>query len=181
MPKLRVALGQTSLVSKKRDANDIYKQIDSETRTVVSVLSVVSDNKSLSLFNTIAVANVSNPRSADGQLQRQQPITDILVSRTNLSRKQYYSRINRLREAGLIRRKGCRFILTSLGRVVYETHKTIRFAIHNQWKLKAIDSLDTSLSTAGMPTEDRRELIGALLTDNAEIRDILCQSHVKND
>ena len=111
----------------------------------------------------------------------EQPITDILVSRTNLSRKQYYSRINRLREAGLIRRKGCRFILTSLGRVVYETHKTIRFAIHNQWKLKAIDSLDTSLSTAGMPTEDRRELIGALLTDNAEIRDILCQSHVKND
>jgi hypothetical protein len=181
MPKVPIALGQSGLVSKKSDANDIYGQIDSDTRSLLSVLSAVSDNKSLSLFNTISVANVSNPVSGDGQLQRPQPLADILVSRMNLTRKQYYSRINHLREAGLIRRKGARFILTSLGKVVYEIHKTIGFAIHNQWKLQAIDSLDTSLSAEEMPIEERHELISALLRDNSEIKGILCQSYVKND
>jgi hypothetical protein len=175
MPKLRVALGQFGLVSKKRDANDTYRQIDSDTRTVVSVLSAVSNNKSLSLFNTIAVANVSNPASAadDGPSQQQQPRAEILISRMNLTRKQYYSRINRLREAGLIQRKGARFVLTSLGKVVYETHKTIGFAIHNQWKLQAIDSLDTSLSAEGMPIEERRKLVKALIGDHEVIKEIL--------
>jgi hypothetical protein len=181
MSKMHVALRPSGLVSKKSDVNEIYRQIDSDTRTLTSVLSAVSDNKSLSLFNTIAVANVSNPISGDGQLQQEQPIADILISCMNLTRKQYYSRINHLREAGLIRRKGARFILTSLGKVVYETHKTIGFAIHNQWKLQAIDSLDTSLSTEGMPTEERHELITALLRDNSEIKGILCQSYVKSD
>jgi hypothetical protein len=91
----------------------------------------------------------------------------------NLTRKQYYSRINRLREAGLIQRKGARFVLTSLGKVVYETHKTIGFAIHNQWKLQAIDSLDTSLSAEGMPIEERRKLVKALIGDHEVIKEIL--------
>ncbi|MFZ0556981.1 MAG: hypothetical protein WAM26_16995, partial [Nitrososphaeraceae archaeon] len=32
-------------------------------------------------------------------------------------------------------RKRARFVLTSLGRIVYETHKTIGVAIQNRWKL----------------------------------------------
>ncbi len=73
----------------------------------------------------------------------------------------------------MIRRKGVRFVLTSLGRIVYETHKTIGFAIHNRWKLQAIDSLDTSLSTEGMPFEERYKLIKALVGDHKAINDIL--------
>ena len=82
----------------------------------------------------------------------------------------------------MIRRKGARFVLTSLGKVVYETHNTIGLAIHNRWKLQAIDSLDTSLSAEGIPTEERHKLINALLGDHEVIKDILlCQNHVKND
>jgi hypothetical protein len=168
-----------SSLSKKSNEN-IYQQKDSDSSTLSSVLSAVSDNKSLLLFNTIA--NVSNPASAADDGLSQQPIAEILISRMNLTRKQYYSRINRLREAGLIRRKGSRLILTSLGRIVYETHKTIGFAIHNQWKLQAIDSLETASSTEGMPIEERHKLINALLGDHGVIKDILlCKNHVKND
>jgi hypothetical protein len=110
---------------------------------------------------------MSNPAS-DGQ-----PTREILISRTNLTRKQYYTRINQLRDVGLITKKRARFILTSLGRVVYETHKTIGVAIQNRWKLEAIDSIQTSQLAARMPTEERQRLINTLLGDCEKIRDIL--------
>ena len=91
----------------------------------------------------------------------------------NLTRKQYYTRINQLRDAGLITKKRTRFILTSLGRVVYETHKTIGVAIQNRWKLEAIDSIQTSQLANRMPTEERQKLIKTLLGDCDKIRDIL--------
>ena len=125
---------------------------------------------------------ILHQRADDGPSQQQQPKAEILISRMNLTRKQYYSRINRFREVGLIRRKGVRFVLTSLGKVVYETHNTIGLAIHNRWKLQAIDSLDTSLSAEGMPTEERHKLINALPGDHEVIKDILlCQNHVKKE
>jgi hypothetical protein len=170
-----MSLNQRVLSSlSKKNKENIYQQKDSDSSTLSPVLSAVSDNKSLSLFYTIAVANRSDA-TADGPppLQQQQPSAEILISRMNLTRKQYYSRIKRLLEAGLIRRKGVRFVLTSLGRIVYETHKTIGFAIHNRWKLQAIDSLDTSLSTEGMSFEERHKLIKALVGDHKVINDIL--------
>ena len=145
-------------------------QTDSESDTLASVLFFVSDSKSLSLFNMIA--NMSNPSSAD---RNRNPGNSLPISRTNMTRKQYYTRINRLREAGLIRRSGARFILTSLGTVIFEIHRTITLAIRNRWRLQAIDSLDSSLSAAGMPNEEKHKLISALMGDHEVIRDILLQ------
>src|SRR5918995_1046664 len=162
-----------SRLSKNSNSNDdIYQESGSASSSIATILSAVSEKKSLSLFN--AIANISKVVSADDRLHHQQQPA---ISHMNLTRKQYYSRINRLREAGLIHRRGSRFILTSLGKVVAGTHKTIGSAIHNQWKLKAIDSLDASLSAEGMPTEERHKLINALLVDHEVIKDILlCQS-----
>ena len=84
---------------------------------------------------------------------------EILISRLNLTRKQYYTRINQLRDAGLIAMKSTKFVLTSLGRVVYETQKTIGVAIQNRWKLEAIDSIQTSQFAVIIPTEERQKLI----------------------
>ena len=98
---------------------------------------------------------------------------EILISRLNMTRKQYYTRISQLRDAGLITRKRARFVPTSLGRVVYETHKTIGVAIQNRWKLEAIDSIQTSQLANRMPTEERQKLINTLVGDCDEIRDIL--------
>ena len=154
-----------SMSPKKSSANDIYQQVASDSHSVETVFSAISDNKSLSLFNIIGF--MSNPAS-DGQ-----PTREILISRMNLTRKQYYTRVNQLRDAGLITKKRTRFILTSLGRVVYETHKTIGVAIQNRWKLEAIDSIQTSQLANRMPTEERQKLINTLVGDCDEIRDIL--------
>ena len=95
---------------------------------------------------------MSSPTSDDAG----QPTGEILISRMNMTRRQYYTRINQLRDAGLITKKRARFVLTSLGRVVYETHKTIGVAIQNRWKLEAIDSIQLANR---MPTEERHKLI----------------------
>ena len=153
--------------SKKSTAQDIYQHVASDSLLVESIFSAISDNKSLSLFNIIAIMS-SSPASDVGHSNG-----EILISRLNLTRKQYYTRINQLRDAGLITRKRARFVLTSLGRVVYETHKTISVAIQNRWKLEAIDSIQTSQLANRMPTEQRQKLINTLLGDCDKIRDIL--------
>ena len=141
--------------SKISSAKDMYQQVASDILPVETVFSAISDNKSLSLFNIIAI--MSGPATDAGQ-----PTGEIPISRMNLTRKQYYTRINRLVDAGLITKKRARFILTSLGRVVYETHRTIGVAIQNRWKLEAIDSIQTSQLATRMPTEERHKLINTL-------------------
>ncbi|MGB8085308.1 MAG: hypothetical protein WCF07_03340 [Nitrososphaeraceae archaeon] len=151
--------------SKISSAKDIYEQVASDSLSVETVFSAISDNKSRSLFNIIAIMS---SHASDGQ-----STGEILISRMNLTRKQYYTRISQLRDAGLITKKRTRFILTSLGRIVYENQKTIGVAIQNRWKLEAIDSIQTSQLAARMPTEERQKLINTLIGDCDKIRDIL--------
>ena len=149
----------------KSDVQDIYQQVTSDSLTVERVFSALSDNKSLSLFNIIAIMS---SHASDGQ-----PTGEILISRMNMTRRQYYTRINQLRDAGLITKRGTRFVLTSLGRVVYETHRTIGVAIQNRWKLQAIDSLENSIVERRMPAEERYKVMNVLLGDCDKIKDIL--------
>ncbi|MGH9979701.1 MAG: hypothetical protein ACRD8Z_28245 [Nitrososphaeraceae archaeon] len=160
--------------SKISEVKDIYQQAVSDSLLVERIFSAISDDKSLSLFNIIGI--MSSPTSDAGQ----QPTGEILKSRMNLTRRQYYTRINQLRDAGLIARKSTKFVLTSLGRVVYETHKTIGVAIQNRWILQAIDSLENTLITHGMPTEERHKLINTLLGNCDELRDILLSTVMPN-
>ncbi|MGH9977253.1 MAG: hypothetical protein ACRD8Z_15675 [Nitrososphaeraceae archaeon] len=83
--------------SKISSANGIYQQIVSDSLSVEIVFSAISDNKSLLLFNIIGI--MSN-HASDGQ-----PIGEIIISRMNLTRRQYYTRINQLRDAGLVRKR----------------------------------------------------------------------------
>ena len=62
--------------------------------SVADVLKAISDKRSLELFRIVALTK---------------PDTDILISKTKLSRKQYYSRMSRLMDAGLIKRKNGKF------------------------------------------------------------------------
>lgn len=156
--------------SKISEVKNIYQQVVSDSLSVERIFSAISDDKSLSLFNIIGI--MSSPTSDAGQ----QPTREILISRMNLTRKQYYTRINLLRDAGLIARKSTKFVLTSLGRVVYETHKTIGVAIQNRWRLQAIDTLITH----GMPTEERHKLINTLLGNCDKLREILLSTVMPN-
>jgi hypothetical protein len=121
---------------------------------VEGVYGSLSDNISVGLFTTIAHERISS-------------IT--LRNNVKITRKQYYSRLSKLINAGLIKRSNGRLILTAFGKLVYQVQKTIEDATANQWKLRAIDSIELS---DDLPTEERRKLLESLI-DNKQIRDIL--------
>jgi len=126
---------------------------------VTDVLEAMSDNRSLELFRTIALTRTDS---------------DTLISKTKLSRKQYYSRMSRLMNAGLIKRKNGKYTLTAFGKVIYDIAiATLENAVSNYWKLKAIDSLEMSNE---LPTEERKKMIDSFI-DNQEIKDVLVSSN----
>jgi predicted transcriptional regulator len=118
------------------------------------VLTAISDKQSLELFRFIAATNGDS---------------DVLRDKLNLTRKQYYSRLSRMTKAGLVKRKNGKHHLTAFGKVVYDAQTIIEKAVHNFWKLKAVDSLEQS---GDLPEEERLKLIDGLL-DNNEIKEIL--------
>jgi predicted transcriptional regulator len=124
------------------------------SQTPAAVLRSIADDKSLELFRTVALEMID---SKD------------LKNRTRLTRKQYYSRLSRMTRTGLLRKKNGKYILTTFGKIVYDSQMTIQNALNNYWKLKAIDSLEMSNE---LPKEEQQKLIETLL-DNQEIKEIL--------
>lgn len=110
---------------------------------ICDVLRAISDDKALAIFNTIALSVDSAP---------------IAISRLNLTRKQYYSRMSAMIDAGIIARRSGRYYLTSFGKVVYEAQTLIGRAQQSYWKLKAVDTIESSSNNALTP-EDRDRLI----------------------
>ena len=96
-----------------------------------------------------------------------------------LTSKQFYSRISKLTKADLIKRKYGRYSLTVLGRVVYDAHTTIGKALMYYWKLKAIESIETSPSVK-LPKDDLAKLVDTLI-DNQQIKDIVRNTSNLND
>ena len=132
--------------------------------SIVDILKSISDDKGLILFNTIALANGES---------------EIQIRKMGLTSKQFYSRISKLTKADLIKRKYGRYSLTVLGRVVYEAHTTIGKALTYYWKLKAIESIETSPSFK-LPKDDLAKLVDTLI-DNQQIKDIVRKTSFLND
>jgi hypothetical protein len=126
------------------------------TLTEAAIINAISDVQSLDLFKAIAHT------SAD---------SDILTKKARLTRKQYYSRMSRMTKVGLIQRKHGRYFLTSLGKVTYQAQTMIENALTDYWKLKAIDSLDSSTST-GLSQEEYDKILNTLIDDH-QIKQIL--------
>ena len=122
--------------------------------SAATVLRTIADDKSIELFTTVALEMIDSKS---------------LKKRTKLTRKQYYSRLSRMTSAGLVKRKNGKYILTTFGKIVYESQLTIDNALNNYWKLKAIDSLETSNE---LPKEEQQKLIETLL-DNQDLKGIL--------
>ena len=129
--------------------------------SVSDILSAISDDKSLVLFNTIAIA------SGD---------STILISRLNLTRKQYYSRMFDLINAGLVRRTNGKYFVTSFGKVVYKAQELIGMAVRYSSKLKAIDSIESPK----FPAAELSKIIDTLIS-NSEIKEILVSPQSDND
>jgi hypothetical protein len=118
------------------------------------VFESLSDNLSLGLFRTIAQDSISSV---------------MLRSRVKSTRKQYYSRLSKMMKAGLVKRNNGKLVLTAFGKIVYRVQETVENASSNQWKLRAIDSIELSDE---LPAEERRQLIESLI-DNKQLREIL--------
>ena len=132
------------------------------TPSITDVLKKLSDDRALTLFNSIAVSN--------GYLYA-------CLSKMNLSRKQYYSRLSGLMNAGLIRKDKGKYSLTLVGKIVYDVQLKIGKALSYYWKLKAIESIEMSSSSPSLPdaASSKEELMQLINTpiDNHFIKDFL--------
>jgi hypothetical protein len=119
------------------------------------VLKAISDYRSLELFKIVALATQD---------------ANILISKTKLSRKQYYSRVSRLMNTGLIKRKNGKLTLSTFGKVIYYTTLLqLENAMNNYWKLQAIDSFEISNYFLA---EELEKVIDKFI-DNQEIKTVL--------
>jgi len=116
--------------------------------SVEDVLKAVSDSKSLDMFRSIAKGSVES---------------EVLKETKGLSKKQYHFRMRRLLKAGLVQRIKGRFSLTCLGAVVYHAQLIVEKGVNNYWKLKAIDSIQSS---AEIGQHERTKLIKTIIDDS---------------
>src|SRR5437899_8514544 len=133
---------------------------------IAGTLKALSDDKSLILFNMVALTLAQN--------------TAYVMHRLGITRKQYYSRINRLVDAGLVMRKSGKYFLTSFGKVVYESHMLVGQAIENYWMLKAIDSIETLLPDKDLYAEERKRIIDTLIESN-DIKHLLLNHKIPSE
>jgi hypothetical protein len=121
---------------------------------IADFFNAISDDKSLTIFNTVAL-NAGK--------------TGILISTLGITRKQFYSKMERFMKLGLlVRRDGC-YYLTSLGKIMYQLQGIFGLALNNYWKLRAIDSLQTP---GGLPEFEVNKLIESLL-ESQVLKDLI--------
>jgi predicted transcriptional regulator len=129
--------------------------------SITDILKKISDDRALTIFNSIALSN--------GHI-------DIRLREMNLSKRQCYSKLSGLMNAGLIRRDNGKYSLTLIGKIVYDAFLNIGKALSYYWELKAIESIEMSSSSSlpgtGLSKEERMQLINTLI-DNDFIKDFL--------
>ena len=124
--------------------------------SITTVLRKISDDKTLTLFNSIACADEDK---------------NIPLKEMNLTTKHYHTRISGLLNAGLIKRHKGKYSHTLLGKIVYDTQITIGKTLTYYWKLNGIESIEASNN----PEWELAQLINALI-DNRQIKNILMKS-----
>jgi predicted transcriptional regulator len=150
---------QSTQVVQPRTPGSVKQPKTKGCPVVSEVFKALSDDKALMIFNTIALGPGDSIRLSDN---------------LNLSRKQYYSKMERLSKQGLVTRKNGKYYLTTLGKVLYELQLVLGIAIDNFWKLKAIDSLQ---NPDNLPELELARLIDTII-DSEELKNaILKKSH----
>lgn len=132
--------------------------------SAASIISTISDSKALLLFKAIAASD--------------NDCSKILITKLNLTRKQFYSRIEELMNADLVKRIRGRYILTSLGKIIFSMILKMETAIEYYWKLKAIDSILLSANTAA-PEQESHKILDMLIDDH-QIKDLFIANNNSN-
>jgi hypothetical protein len=133
--------------------------------TVCDVLRVISDSNALALFEAIENNN-NNSNNKDCT-------TKLLLTKTQLTRKQYYSSLSEFIKIGLIKRTNGIYSLTTLGKIIYDAKTQLDSCINDYWKFQIIDQLEkTSSKDNSLPKEEFTSVINALVSDS-KMRDII--------
>jgi predicted transcriptional regulator len=140
--------------------------------SVAGTISVISDEKALSLFKAVALSEKDN--------------TSGLITKLGLTHRQYYSIMKKLIDTGLVKRISGNYSLTSFGKITFYIQvKKIETAIKHYWELKAVDSIIEYVNRKDLPIEEYQRIVDNLI-DNHEIKAILisndqCESNQSYD
>ena len=121
--------------------------------SLADVLSSISDDKSLSIFQLISDVKSNG---------------EIILKKLDLSTKQYYSRISAMMATDLIKRQRGRYYLTPFGKVIYCCIMIAKNALNNYYKLKAVESTEGS----DFSNEEFSKLVDVLI-ENQQIKEFL--------
>ena len=101
--------------------------------------------------------------------------SETLMAKLGLSKRQYYDRISKLVEVGLIRRHKEKYKISSFGKVVLNLQKVAERTSQIHWKLEAIDNI--KMSDRSIIAEIDYLKIIDLLLDDIEIKDIYLRNN----
>ena len=93
----------------------------------------------------------------------------------NLSKKQFYVRLSRLRQAGFIEKRDSVYRTTTFGSLIVNCHvKTLEDILGNFWNLKAVDVLK---ARDDFPPEKKESVINEVLR-NSSLKHIVNNTHL---
>ncbi len=93
----------------------------------------------------------------------------------NISKKQFYSRLKRLRDTGIIEKRNSVYRTTTFGSLIYNGQiKALENIIANYWNLKAVDILK---SRQDFPLREKEKLIEEMI-QNTSLKSIVNGTHL---
>jgi hypothetical protein len=117
------------------------------------IFSVLSDDDSLKIIQMIV--DHRDPKISDFE-----------------SPKRYYTRLSKLKNALIIKRKGKSYEITAFGSVIYDMIQTVKLAHDLHWKLQVIDAIGDRV-----PVVERQQIIESLIPDKS-IRKTLIDTRI---
>lgn len=93
----------------------------------------------------------------------------------NISKKQFYSRLKRLRDMGIIEKRNSMYRTTTFGSLIYNGQiKALENIIANYWSLKAVDVLKAKQD---FPLREKEKLIEEMI-QNTSLKSIVNGTHL---
>ena len=124
------------------------------------VFAILADKQSVEILNTASTGLRSYSEGIGSQ-----------------TKKQYYVRLKRLVDIGLIEKRQSIYKLTSFGSIVYENHlKTMDKIIPNYWQIKSFDILK---SRNDFPVEQKERITNEYAETNG-LKDVINTTHLSS-
>jgi predicted transcriptional regulator len=121
------------------------------------ILNLLADRSSLEILYHIAKSHEGG--QVDG--------TSVPITKTSLSRRQYYRRLSLMTKMELIVKKNNKkYNITLFGRLICAQIQSIEKLVDHYWKIKAIDSIKLATANEGNSDQQFIGLVNTLIQDH---------------